>query len=611
MCAENLFTVSECVQQDFGSSSLSKTDEPCEPSASSNCRNNTAPTSSASDDDSDINMDCSNSTISTPNTSFEQRVITIDCGNMTAFEPSTRYDRNGISLDCGNRTASETNSRHDRNGTFFDCGNRTASETNSRHDRYGIFPDCGNRTASKTNTRHGRNDIFPDCGNRTASAHISRPFDDCATRKKKPDQSNIYRNSSTEQDPSALSNNKEMSGQTLVIENNTNDYRKRNLLDGKPRGFQHVSYANYKAAKDCIRRVQKAASEKHLEETYSDIDRAAGLDIRLFWKLINAKRKKTNKVYPEIIVNGEMFTNPEEVAGAFSLYFEQVYERSDGQNFDGDFEQLVENAVDKLRKETIKEDELLPGVSKTVKTVQFNAWLQRTIIHPDFNRFLCLHNTNRSPALAWTIAKCNNELELCYFIIQLWANPFQSNTTRYCNACFSDITEESIQHAKVFLKIIICLLFSLLFLFLVYPQISNSAVYLIAEKYVMFNFYISILIYYLSEFYLRKFTNNYFKWSATLRKKYIPANFYATEILSVWCFLMALRYRSPYRFILSYVKIIAMVTWEKITHNPRIDMWIQEQSSNAVEEMVARHIKEQKLNNKGNRKQGNCFKKLT
>ncbi|KAJ8320675.1 hypothetical protein KUTeg_002262, partial [Tegillarca granosa] len=103
--------------------------------------------------------------------------------------------------------------------------------------------------------------------------------------------------------------------------------------------------------------------EKVLERYRRSLDEqlGTGLDIRLFWKLINAKRKKTNKVNPEIIVNGEMFTNPEEVAGAFSLYFEQVYERSDGQSFDGDFEQLVENAVDKLRKETIKEDELLPG----------------------------------------------------------------------------------------------------------------------------------------------------------------------------------------------------------------------------------------------------------
>ncbi|KAJ8320664.1 hypothetical protein KUTeg_002251, partial [Tegillarca granosa] len=406
-----------------------------------------------------------------------------------------------------------------------------------------------------------------------------------------------------------------------VKQAHSNERKMRNiwLLDGKPRGFQHVSYANYKAAKDCFRRVQKAASEKHLEETYSDIDRAAGLVIRLFWKLINAKRKKTNKVYPEIIVNGEMFTNPEDVAGSYlSFIFELLlfvtdsylifehacvplssynphtkpYWKKDVKQahsnerkmrniwlLDGNHEgfnmchmqitKLQKTVSDEYRKPQAKNIwrkhivilteqpglsfgcsgiifellsylsfifellsylsfifellsylsfifellsylsfifellsylsfifellsylsfifELLKSstgfipeicdilhqyqlqhylqnyinygqfptvnewkniVSKTVKTVQFNAWLQRTIIHPDFNRFLCLHNTNRSPALAWTIAKCNNELELCYFIIQSWANPFQSNTTRYCNACFSDITEESIQHA--------------------------------------------------------------------------------------------------------------------------------------------------------------------
>ena len=71
--------------------------------------------------------------------------------------------------------------------------------------------------------------------------------------------------------------------------------RKDWLAEGKPRGSQHQSYTNYKNAKASFRRIQRHESEKYFDKVFSDLDEAAGLDYRLFWRLLKKIQNKPNQ----------------------------------------------------------------------------------------------------------------------------------------------------------------------------------------------------------------------------------------------------------------------------------------------------------------------------
>lgn len=66
------------------------------------------------------------------------------------------------------------------------------------------------------------------------------------------------------------------------------------LAEGRPRGKNNAPYRAYKEAKRIFRAAQRKASDEYLNKTYRDLDEAADLDIRLFWKLIKNKRKGLN-----------------------------------------------------------------------------------------------------------------------------------------------------------------------------------------------------------------------------------------------------------------------------------------------------------------------------
>ena len=66
------------------------------------------------------------------------------------------------------------------------------------------------------------------------------------------------------------------------------------VQENKPRGWSFKSYSDYKKAKKNFRIVQEQAIKQYEDNIYRDIDEAAELDIRLFWKLINNHTKRKN-----------------------------------------------------------------------------------------------------------------------------------------------------------------------------------------------------------------------------------------------------------------------------------------------------------------------------
>ena len=96
------------------------------------------------------------------------------------------------------------------------------------------------------------------------------------------------------------------------------------LAAGKPRGAQHQSYANYKRAKCAFRKIQRQESNKYLDKVFLDLDEAAELDYRLFWRLLRNLQNKPNQSCIELKFDGEEYKSPQEVANGFSKYFECI-----------------------------------------------------------------------------------------------------------------------------------------------------------------------------------------------------------------------------------------------------------------------------------------------
>ncbi len=83
------------------------------------------------------------------------------------------------------------------------------------------------------------------------------------------------------------------------------------IANGRPRCRANIYFRNYKEAKSQFRKIQRIESEKYMDNVYNDLDEAAELDYRLFWKLL--RNRKTVKKIPckEIAVKEIIHSTPE------------------------------------------------------------------------------------------------------------------------------------------------------------------------------------------------------------------------------------------------------------------------------------------------------------
>jgi hypothetical protein len=147
------------------------------------------------------------------------------------------------------------------------------------------------------------------------------------------------------------------------------ELRIRWIKEGRPRGMQHTSYAEYKRAKRHFRRCQESASQEFIRKTYEDIDSAAGIDIRLFWKLIRRQKPRQTKLYPEIEFAEKVGNTPESVSSIFAEYFSTVYTPERSEIHD---EQFYNDTIQEYNRIKIQETQNsfeLPGGHITEKEV--------------------------------------------------------------------------------------------------------------------------------------------------------------------------------------------------------------------------------------------------
>ena len=137
--------------------------------------------------------------------------------------------------------------------------------------------------------------------------------------------------------------------------------RKMWISDGRPRGISFSSYRQYKESKRIFRQYHRHCSEKYLKSLNEEIDNAAGLDSRYFWKLVNTRRKNsTSNVGAELRFNGQIFRDSQKICDQWGHYFNNLYSQSENENFDSTNFNYVTERVAELKHQTITSADTVP-----------------------------------------------------------------------------------------------------------------------------------------------------------------------------------------------------------------------------------------------------------
>lgn len=121
--------------------------------------------------------------------------------------------------------------------------------------------------------------------------------------------------------------------------------------------MQHDAYRNYKRAKRAFRNAHDKEYEIFIQSVYREIDEAAELDLRLFWRLIKQRRPRSSWFYPEICdATGESRTDPNEIANVFADFYENIYHYSENYSFDNDFKHVIHSMFDQIKINSVDKD---------------------------------------------------------------------------------------------------------------------------------------------------------------------------------------------------------------------------------------------------------------
>ena len=137
---------------------------------------------------------------------------------------------------------------------------------------------------------------------------------------------------------------------------------KRNvwISDNRPRGNSFISYKAYKDAKRIFRQYHRRCSENYMKNLNEEIDTAAGLDSRYFWKLVNARRNKSSSnVGAEIKFHGQVFRDSQELCDQWRQYFSDLYSSNGDENFDPVYFQYVTERVRNLKRQSFSESDVV------------------------------------------------------------------------------------------------------------------------------------------------------------------------------------------------------------------------------------------------------------
>ena len=115
------------------------------------------------------------------------------------------------------------------------------------------------------------------------------------------------------------------------------------VKQGRPRGRDNAYYRSYKEAKSKFRKIQKEAISAVEFKYYSELEESAECDIRLFWQLVNKRRKTKSSTVCKLVTDEKVSNDPKEISTIFADHFSSLYIPKDHVNYDGNCKLEIEN----------------------------------------------------------------------------------------------------------------------------------------------------------------------------------------------------------------------------------------------------------------------------
>ena len=104
------------------------------------------------------------------------------------------------------------------------------------------------------------------------------------------------------------------------------DKRRKWIAEGRPRGCMFSSFINYKEAKRLFRLQQRVCAENYLLELNAEIDQAAEVDSRFFWKKVNSRRQQSQThAGSEIRFDNRVCLDPVDIVSEWGFYFKKQF----------------------------------------------------------------------------------------------------------------------------------------------------------------------------------------------------------------------------------------------------------------------------------------------
>ena len=130
-------------------------------------------------------------------------------------------------------------------------------------------------------------------------------------------------------------------------------YHKRWCLEGRPRGEQFENFRLYKNAKRLFRKEQRRMIRKSEENDFEELSDAAEIDNIKFWKYVNRRRNRRTVTNVFTLDDGGSTSQPDEIAGLWANYYENLLTPEENTDFDDKFKGYVDNEVSEITKNSI------------------------------------------------------------------------------------------------------------------------------------------------------------------------------------------------------------------------------------------------------------------
>ena len=109
-------------------------------------------------------------------------------------------------------------------------------------------------------------------------------------------------------------------------------------------------------------------SENYIKSLNEEIDKAAGLDSRYFWNLVNKRRTKSSgNIGAEVRFNGRVYRDSQQICDQWKQYFHQLYSSTESDNFDNVHYDNVTARVDELKRQSFNENDFDPITERELK----------------------------------------------------------------------------------------------------------------------------------------------------------------------------------------------------------------------------------------------------